>query len=83
MPTAAILAKAGHQVVGVDVNKTIVETVNQGQIHIVEPELAESVSAVESGNLFAQHTPSAADVFLIAVPTPFSSYIKWYSTPEH
>lgn len=72
LPTASILALAGHRVIGVDINPEVVETVNAGRIHIVEPDLNKAVaSAVASGALYAQKTPSPADVFLIAVPTPF------------
>ena len=74
LPTAAVLANSGHRVVGVDVNPRVVDTVNKGLIHIVEPELDDAVAAaVSSGALSAQLTPSPADVFLIAVPTPFHS----------
>jgi UDP-N-acetyl-D-mannosaminuronic acid dehydrogenase len=74
LPTAAVLARAGHRVIGVDVNDQVVDTVNQGHIHIVEPDLDQAVAdAVASGALSAQLTPSPADVFLIAVPTPFRS----------
>ncbi len=72
LPTAAVLAKAGHRVIGVDVNDQIVTTVNKGRIHIVEPDLDQAVAdAVASGSLTAQLTVAPADVFLIAVPTPF------------
>ena len=74
LPTTVVLANAGHRVIGVDVNAQVVDTVNQGQIHIVEPELDQAVAdAVASGALSAQLTPVTADVFLIAVPTPFRS----------
>ena len=74
LPTAAVLARFGHRVVGVDVNSEVVDIVNQGQIHIVEPDLDQAVAAaVASGALIAQLTPEPADVFLIAVPTPFRS----------
>ncbi|QNI75237.1 UDP-glucose/GDP-mannose dehydrogenase family/ NAD binding domain protein [Synechococcus sp. MVIR-18-1] len=74
LPTAAVLARAGHRVIGVDVNAQVVATVNQGQIHIVEPDLDQAVAdAVASGALSAQLTPLPADVFLIAVPPPFRS----------
>ena len=72
LPTAAVLAKAGHRVIGVDVNDHVVNTVNDGGIHIVEPDLDLVVAeSVRSGLLSAQVTPAPADVFLIAVPTPF------------
>jgi len=74
LPTAAVLARAGHRVIGVDVNAQVVATVNEGRIHIVEPDLDQAVAAaVASGALSAQLTPAPADVFLIAVPTPFRS----------
>ncbi|NOL48009.1 nucleotide sugar dehydrogenase family protein [Synechococcus sp. MIT S9220] len=72
LPTAVVLARAGHRVIGVDVNSEVVAKVNQGIIHIVEPDLDEAVaSVVASGTLFAQVVPAPADVFIIAVPTPF------------
>ncbi len=72
LPTAAVLAGAGHCVTGVDVNAQVVETVNAGRIHIVEPDLDQAVAdVVSSGMLTAQLQPSPAEVFLIAVPTPF------------
>ena len=72
LPTATVAAGKGLQVVGVDINEKVVETVNRGQIHIVEPGLQQLVrSVVEAGNLRASLLPEEADVFLIVVPTPF------------
>ncbi|MEN5386569.1 UDP-N-acetyl-D-mannosamine dehydrogenase [Aliarcobacter skirrowii] len=72
LPTAALLANRGYDVHGVDVVKSTVDTINQGKIHIVEPELDTFVkSAVNSGKLKASLKPDFADVFIIAVPTPF------------
>ena len=72
LPTAALLANRGHSVVGVDVKQEVVETINQGKIHIVEPDLHTFVkAAVDSGSLKAQMQPQEADVFFICVPTPF------------
>jgi UDP-N-acetyl-D-mannosaminuronic acid dehydrogenase len=72
LPTASMLATKGYTVVGVDVNPDTVETINQGKIHIVEPDLDLLVkSAVHSGNLTASLEPCEADVYIIAVPTPF------------
>lgn len=72
LPTAALLANRGFNVFGVDVNKHVVDTINEGKIHIVEPELDVFVqSAVNSGKLVAALMPREADVFIIAVPTPF------------
>lgn len=72
LPTASMLATKGFQVLGVDVSREAVETINHGNIHIVEPDLDILVkSAVNSGNLKASLTPETADVFILAVPTPF------------
>ena len=72
LPTAAVFASRKVNVVGVDINQHAVDTINQGKIHIVEPELDILVHAtVKDGYLKAQTTPEAADAFIVAVPTPF------------
>jgi UDP-N-acetyl-D-mannosaminuronic acid dehydrogenase len=72
LPTAALLASCGHQVAGMDVNPDVVETINRGEIHIVEPDLDAFVrSAVANGRLKAFNTPQPADVYMLCVPTPF------------
>ncbi|GAB6008059.1 UDP-N-acetyl-D-mannosamine dehydrogenase [Dysgonomonas reticulitermitis] len=72
LPTAAIAASKGINVLGVDINPSVVETINQGKIHIVEPELDKVVkTVVEKGHFRAALQPEEADVFLIVVPTPF------------
>ncbi|RWR02772.1 UDP-N-acetyl-D-mannosamine dehydrogenase [[Pantoea] beijingensis] len=72
LPTAAAFASKGKKVVGIDINSHAVETINRGDIHIVEPDLDKVVKlAVENGFLSAATQPVAADAFLIAVPTPF------------
>lgn len=72
LPTAALLANKGCKVHGVDIVKSTVDTINNGKIHIVEPGLDIFVKkAIESGNLKANLRPDFADVFIIAVPTPF------------
>lgn len=72
LPTAAMFASRKKTVVGVDVNQHAVDTINQGKIHIVEPDLDMIVhAAVTEGYLKAVTKPEAADAFLIAVPTPF------------
>lgn len=72
LPTASLLATKGYKVHGVDVSPKVVETINRGNIHIVEPGLDILVkSAVQSGNLKAGLEPIESDVFIIAVPTPF------------
>ncbi|MBC5766922.1 UDP-N-acetyl-D-mannosamine dehydrogenase [Ramlibacter albus] len=73
LPTAALLASHGYDVVGVDLNAHAVETINAGRIHIVEPDLDAFVrSAVSAGRLKAYTTPQAGDVYIICVPTPFT-----------
>ena len=72
LPTAALLASNDFNVVGVDLNAHAVETINQGRIHIVEPDLDAFVrSAVAAGRLKAYAKPQEADIYMICVPTPF------------
>jgi UDP-N-acetyl-D-mannosaminuronic acid dehydrogenase len=74
LPTAAIFASRKIKVIGVDINQKAVDTINRGQIHIVEPDLDMVVhAAVIEGYLRATTQPEPADAFLIAVPTPFKS----------
>ena len=72
LPTAAMLASRKLRVIGVDVNQYAVDTINQGKIHIIEPDLDLLVNAaVTGGYLSAQTKAAPADAFMIAVPTPF------------
>jgi UDP-N-acetyl-D-mannosaminuronic acid dehydrogenase len=72
LPTAALIASKGINVKGFDVNNTVINTINKGNIHIVEPELDTLVSkAVKEGFLIAENEVFASNVFLVAVPTPF------------
>lgn len=72
LPTAAIIASRGLQVIGIDINQKSVDIINQGKVHIVEPDLDIVVrSVVTTGNLRATTEAEAADAFLVAVPTPF------------
>lgn len=72
LPTASTFATHGLQVVGVDNNPRVVECLQAGQVHIHEPGLRSVVlEALQSGNLRVQSAPEPADVFIIAVPTPF------------
>lgn len=72
LPTAALIAQSKTYVHGVDVNPKVVDTINAGNIHIVEPELDTAVAqAVEMGYLEADLKPVSADTYLIVVPTPF------------
>jgi len=71
LPTSAMLATHGHDVLGVDIHPKVVESINQGNIHIEEPGLQAFVrSAVVHGRLKAASAPEEADVFIICVPTP-------------
>lgn len=73
LPTAAMFATNGHAVVGYDVNKKVIEALNQGKITIEEPFLEDLVAeAVAKGNLRAQDKPEPADAFFICVPTPIN-----------
>src|SRR5699024_11173618 len=72
LPTAALIASKGLQVTGVDISEEVVEIINKGSIHIVEPDLEGLVhNVVKRGTLKATTKPITADVYLIAVPTPF------------
>jgi len=74
LPTASVLATNGFRVLGVDVSQRVVDTVNRGDIHIEEPGLHTVVqAAIQSGNLRAALVPEAADVYIIAVPTPLNA----------
>lgn len=74
LPTAAVIASRGINVIGLDVNQKAVDTINAGEIHIVEPDLDMIVhTAVTKGYLKAVIKPEPADAFLIAVPTPFKN----------
>lgn len=72
LPTAATFAAHGIKVTGVDVNQHAVDMINQGKVHIVEPDLDALVrDVVAQGKLSAQTTPLEADAYIVAVPTPF------------
>ena len=72
LPTSALIASNQVNVWGVDINPKVVETLNQGKIHIVEPDLEEILAkAVEEGFFKADTQPREADTYLIVVPTPF------------
>lgn len=72
LPTAAMFASKKKNVIGVDINQHAIDTINRGEIHIVEPDLDMIVhAAVTEGYLKAVLKPEPADAFLIAVPTPF------------
>lgn len=72
LPTAALFAKKGCEVLGVDVNKEIVKKLNQGIAHIEEPGISDAIeNAVKEGHYRASETPEEADTFIITVPTPY------------
>ncbi|MGB0424902.1 MAG: NAD(P)-binding domain-containing protein, partial [Flavobacteriales bacterium] len=74
LPTAALIASKQITVHGVDVNQKVVDTINQGKIHIVEPDLDGLVkNCVDRGYLIADVEPTSANTYLIAVPTPFKN----------
>jgi UDP-N-acetyl-D-mannosaminuronic acid dehydrogenase len=77
LPAALLLAKAGYEVIGVDINENIVRAINEGVLLIKEDKLDELMAdPVVKANLSAQHTPTEADVFIIAVPTPLDARKK-------
>jgi len=72
LPTASLLANRGYRIHGVDVVQSTVDTINRGEIHIVEPDLDTFVrSAINSRYMIANTKPTHSDIFIIAVPTPF------------
>jgi len=72
LPTAAVIARAGCKVLGLDVSQRVVDTINRGEIHIEEVDLDGLVQGVVArGLLSASVEVAPADVFVIAVPTPF------------
>ncbi len=74
LPTAAMLANRGVEVVGVDINERIVRLLNEGKVQIVEPDLDIAVqAAVTTGRLRAVTAPEPSEVFIVAVPTPFTN----------
>jgi len=74
LPTAALIAQKKTKVYGVDINPSVVETINAGKIHIVEPELDISVAnAVKEGYFKAAIAPVIASTYLVVVPTPFKA----------
>lgn len=72
LPTASTFASRGIKVIGVDANPRVVESLQNGHVHIYEPGLRELVGdSLASGNLIIRNQPEPADAFIIAVPTPF------------
>lgn len=74
LPTASLLATVGNTVYGVEVNRSVIDSVNSGEGYLNEPDLSTLIKgAVASGHLVAGRAPREADVFMIAVPTPFKA----------
>ena len=72
LPTAIIAAKHGVDIVGVDINPSVVEQTNAGHLHIIEPGMEEMLQdVVKSGKLHASTTPEVSDAYFMVVPTPF------------
>ena len=72
LPSACVLAQAGHSVIGVDVRSDVISGLNKGVVHIDEPGIAELlVEALRDNRFVAQAKPEPADVFILCVPTPF------------
>ncbi|MDB4492498.1 UDP-N-acetyl-D-mannosamine dehydrogenase [Akkermansiaceae bacterium] len=83
LPTASIFSTKGKSVLGVDVVQSVVDTINNGRIHIEEPDLDILVkAAVKGGKLIAATKPAGADVFIIAVPTPFEDRVDGRRVPD-
>jgi UDP-N-acetyl-D-mannosaminuronic acid dehydrogenase len=77
LPTAAVLASCDIKVIGVDIDQHAVQIINQGKVHIIEPELDALVQkVVKTGYFHATTQPEKADVFMVAVPTPFKDENK-------
>ena len=74
LPTAAVIARSGCPVLGIDVNQSVVDTINRGEIHIEEVDLDGLVQGVVARKMLRASTEvEASDVFVIAVPTPFDA----------
>jgi UDP-N-acetyl-D-mannosaminuronic acid dehydrogenase len=72
LPTAAMLASRGHEVIGCDINQTAIDMINDGKPHFHEPDLQMLLTAaVQTGCLTAQREAAQAEYFILAVPTPF------------
>lgn len=84
LPSAALLASNGFNVIGCDIQPHIVETINKGEVHLIEPGLEILVrEAIYGKKLTAQLTIPKADIYVITVPTPVTeknepdiSYVK-------
>lgn len=83
LPTATLISQSGSRVLGVDINKSLVESISSCSANIIEPELQKCVeSEVTSGRLCVSSVPSYSDCFIIAVPTPFYIDVGDMPTPN-
>ena len=83
LPTACILVKAGYKVTGVDINKELINKLNNGEVHINEPGISNSLSeAIGTGNFKASIEPVTSDIYVIAVPTPFENICSKIPQPN-
>src|ERR1044071_4533436 len=74
LPTAAMLASRGHEVIGCDIRPYVISEISEGRAHFHEPDLQMLLAAaVQTGRLRAQSVPAEADYFILAVPTPLSA----------
>ena len=81
LPTSALLANSGFNVVGVDINEKIVDLINKGEVHIKEPDLNQLVqSVISKKKLIASLKPVKSEIFIITVPTPIIK--KSHQIPE-
>ncbi len=73
LPTAALLASSGREVIGVDTNSHLLELLGRGRVHINEPQLKPMIlNCINAQNLKLRSTPERADAFIVAVPTPYN-----------
>ena len=83
LPTSVLLANSGFRVFGVDIKEEIVKNINESQSHFTEPGLDICLKkAIKSGLLSAHSEPLSADVYIIAVPTPFENEVQFNKIPN-
>ena len=83
MPTSIVLSEAGHEVLGVDIQDNIVESINNGISHISEEGLQEKLKkSINNQTFIAKKSPNFSDVFLITVPTPFKKDLSTIPKPD-
>jgi len=75
LPTSLLFGRSGHEVVGIDVNQTVIDSLNAGVLHFEEEGLQQLFDETK-GNFTAQNTVPEADVFVIAMPTPLNKSLR-------